>query len=188
MNIVNGRHPTVELGLQKEGRAFTPNSLLLDDARMQVITGPNMGGKSTFLRQTALICLIAQIGSFVPAEKAELGVVDRIFTRIGAKDDIFKDRSTFMVEMIETAEILKNATDRSLVIMDEVGRGTTVRDGIALAFATIHHLLNHVHCRTLFSTHFHELTDMLKNDNSGSSASAVEFMLATSYAKPSAKH
>lgn len=143
---------------------------------MHIITGPNMGGKSTFLRQCAIICLLAQIGSFVPADKAELGLVDRIFTRIGARDDIVRDRSTFMAEMIETAEILKCASSRSLVIMDEVGRGSTVRDGIAVAFATIHHLLTHNRCRTLFATHFHELADMLGyNDSSDFSSSTVEF-------------
>ncbi|TDL28538.1 hypothetical protein BD410DRAFT_893532 [Rickenella mellea] len=160
--VVNGRHPTVELGLMTAGRMFTPNSIsLCPSSRLHIITGPNMAGKSTFLRQVALIAILAQTGSFVPADSAEIGVVDRVFSRVGAKDDLFRDRSTFMVEMLETAEILKRATDRSLVIMDEVGRGTTVKDGLAIAFATIHHLYFTNRCRALFATHFHEVTDML---------------------------
>ncbi|KAJ3775091.1 muts domain V-domain-containing protein [Lentinula raphanica] len=161
-NVVNGRHPTVELGLLTSGRTFTPNTVsLTPSSNFHVITGPNMAGKSTVLRQTALITILAQSGSFVPADAATLGVVDKLFSRVGAKDDLFHDRSTFMVEMLETAEILRRATPRSLVIMDEVGRGTTVKDGIALAFATIHHLLSVNRCRTLFATHFHELSEML---------------------------
>jgi DNA mismatch repair ATPase MutS len=144
---------------------------------LHVITGPNMAGKSTFLRQTALIVILAQVGSFVPADRATIGIVDRLFSRVGAKDDLFHDRSTFMVEMLETAEILKRATPKSLVrrsflmafiilirfqvIMDEVGRGTTVNDGLAIAFATLHHLVSVNQCRSLFATHFHELSDML---------------------------
>ena len=178
--IVNGRHPTVELGLLAAGRAFTPNTLsFTSDSLLHVITGPNMAGKSTLLRQTALITILAQTGSFVPVEHAEIGIVDRVFSRIGAKDDLFRDRSTFMVEMLETADILRRATPRSLVsscstsrhcesqaemtqvIMDEVGRGTTIEDGLAIAFATVHHLLTINQCRTLFATHFHELADML---------------------------
>lgn len=178
-NIINGRHPSVEIGLLTSGRVFTPNSVqLYPDSRVHIITGPNMAGKSTFLRQTALISVLAQIGSFVPAEAATIGVVDKLFSRIGAKDDLFRDRSTFMVEMLETADILRRATDRSLVgnatlcrnhtahrfsqvIMDEVGRGTTVNDGLAIAFATVHHLTTANKCRTLFATHFHELAHML---------------------------
>jgi DNA mismatch repair ATPase MutS len=120
-----------------------------------------MAGKSTLLRQTALIAVLAQTGSFVPADSATIGIVDKLFSRVGAKDDLFHDRSTFMVEMLETAEILQRATPQSLVIMDEVGRGTTVKDGLAIAFATIHHLLSANACRALFATHFHEVTDML---------------------------
>ncbi|KAJ4001318.1 muts domain V-domain-containing protein [Lentinula boryana] len=161
-NVVNGRHPTVELGLLTSGRVFTPNTVTLTPpSHFHVITGPNMAGKSTVLRQTALIAILAQSGSFVPADAATLGIVDKLFSRVGAKDDLFHDRSTFMVEMLETAEILRRATPRSLVIMDEVGRGTTVRDGIAIAFATIHHLISVNRCRTLFATHFHELSEML---------------------------
>ncbi len=144
------------------GRMFTSNSLELGStSRMHIITGPNMAGKSTLLRQTALVSLLAQAGCFVPAAYAELGIVDQLFSRIGAKDDLFHDRSTFMVEMLETAEILRRATPRSLVIMDEVGRGTTVKDGLALAYATIHHLVTVNQCRALFATHFNELADML---------------------------
>lgn len=115
-NIQNGRHPTVELGLLKNGKTFTANTLAMaDQSRLHLITGPNMGGKSTFLRQTALIAILAQAGSFVPADFAEIGLIDKIFSRVGAKDDLFRDRSTFMVEMLETADILKNATNKSLV-------------------------------------------------------------------------
>ncbi|KAJ7492881.1 muts domain V-domain-containing protein [Mycena latifolia] len=161
-DVTNGRHPTVELGLLTSGRVFTPNSVELAPAsRLHIITGPNMAGKSTLLRQTALIAVLAQTGSFVPADSAHLGIVDKLFSRVGAKDDLFHDRSTFMVEMLETAEILQRATPRSLVIMDEVGRGTTVKDGLAIAFATVHHLVSQNQCRALFATHFHEVTDML---------------------------
>ncbi|CAE6338624.1 unnamed protein product [Rhizoctonia solani] len=142
---VNGRHPAVEIGLLNSGRVFTPNT----------------AGKSTVLRQSALIAILAQTGSFVPADYAEIGIVDRVFSRIGARDDLFRDRSTFMVEMLEAGEILRRATQRSLVIMDEVGRGTTVRDGLAIAFATAHHLHSTNQCRAMFATHFHEVADML---------------------------
>ncbi|KAG9086133.1 DNA mismatch repair ATPase msh1, partial [Ceratobasidium sp. UAMH 11750] len=159
---VNGRHPAVELGLLTSGRVFTPNTVNLGPhSRLMLITGPNMAGKSTVLRQSALIAILAQTGSFVPADSAEIGVVDRVFSRIGARDDLFRDRSTFMVEMLEAGEILRRATNRSLVIMDEVGRGTTVRDGLAIAFATAHHLHAHNKCRAMFATHFHEVADML---------------------------
>ncbi|KAI0308058.1 muts domain V-domain-containing protein [Multifurca ochricompacta] len=161
-HIVNGRHPTVELGLLSSGRGFTPNTVSLSqDCQLHIITGPNMAGKSTLLRQTALIAILAQSGSFVPADRAEIGIVDRLFSRVGAKDDLFRDRSTFMVEMLETADILRKATPKSLVIMDEVGRGTSVRDGLAIAFAVAHHLYFKNNCRALFATHFHELTDIL---------------------------
>ncbi|OBZ78757.1 MutS 1 [Grifola frondosa] len=161
-HVVNGRHPTVELGLLTAGRVFTPNTVsFAPDSKLHIITGPNMAGKSTLLRQTALITILAQTGSFVPAEAAEIGIVDRVFSRVGAKDDLFRDRSTFMVEMLETSEILRRATPNSLVIMDEVGRGTTVEDGLAIAFAAVHHLLSVNGCRAMFATHFHELADML---------------------------
>ncbi|KAK2461757.1 hypothetical protein APHAL10511_006220 [Amanita phalloides] len=160
--VIDGRHPMVELGLLTSGRVFMPNSVdMMSESRLHIITGPNMAGKSTFLRQVALIAIMAQIGSFVPANSAVIGIVDKLFSRIGARDDLFRDRSTFMVEMLETADILRRATPRSLVIMDEVGRGTTVRDGLAIAFATVHHLSLHNKCRVLFATHFHELADML---------------------------
>jgi DNA mismatch repair ATPase MutS len=161
-HVENGRHPTVELGLLTVGRVFTANTVSFSPtSSLHIITGPNMAGKSTLLRQTALIALLAQVGSFVPADSARLGIADQLFARVGAKDDLFRDRSTFMVEMLETAEILRRATPKSLVIMDEVGRGTTVQDGIAIAFSTIVHLLHTNQCRTLFATHFHELADML---------------------------
>lgn len=159
--IVGGRHPTVKLGLEEQGRAFVSNDCFMGETeRIWLITGPNMAGKSTFLRQNALITILAQVGSFVPATYAEIGIVDRIFSRIGAADDLFHDQSTFMVEMLETASILKQATSRSFVIMDEVGRGTTPQDGTAISYACLHHLHEQNKCRTLFATHFHALADM----------------------------
>lgn len=163
--IVGGRHPTVEGGLEEEGRTFIANDCFVGDAqRTWFITGPNMAGKSTFLRQNALITILAQVGSYVPAEYAELGIVDQIFSRVGSADNLYKDQSTFMVEMLETAIILKQATPKSFVIMDEIGRGTTPSDGIAVAFACLHHLNAVNKCRTLFATHFHELATLLEED------------------------
>ena len=159
--IIGGRHPTVKLGLEQQGRAFVSNDCLIgEQERIWLITGPNMAGKSTFLRQNALISILAQIGSFVPAERAEIGLVDQIFTRVGSADNLFRDQSTFMVEMMETAVILNQATHQSFVIMDEIGRGTTPEDGIAVAFACLHHLYFKNRCRMLFATHFHTLADM----------------------------
>lgn len=159
--IVGGRHPTVKLGLEEQGRPFVSNDCFIGEKeRIWLITGPNMAGKSTFLRQNALITILAQVGSYVPAEYAEIGIVDQIFSRIGAADDLFRDQSTFMVEMLETAAILKHASRRSFVIMDEVGRGTAPEDGIAIGFACLHHLHDVTKCRTLFATHFHSLADM----------------------------
>ncbi|KAJ5708407.1 hypothetical protein N7488_008208 [Penicillium malachiteum] len=162
--IAGGRHATVKLGLEEQGRSFVSNDCFLgDQERIWLITGPNMAGKSTFLRQNALITILGQVGSYVPAAYAEIGIVDQIFSRIGAADDLFRDQSTFMVEMLETAAILKQATPRSFVIMDEVGRGTTPEDGTAVSFACLHHLHYHNQCRTLFATHFHGLADMTQN-------------------------
>lgn len=162
--IVGGRHPTVKLGLEEQGRDFVSNDCLIGEPeRIWLITGPNMAGKSTFLRQNALITILAQVGSFVPAEHAEIGLVDQIFTRVGSADNLFKDQSTFMVEMMETAAILHQATPQSFVIMDEIGRGTTPEDGIAVGFACLHHLYHHNRCRTLFATHFHSLADMTQD-------------------------
>ncbi|HXG29647.1 MAG TPA: DNA mismatch repair protein MutS [Nevskiales bacterium] len=161
LRIKGGRHPVVEAVLQAEGQSFIANDLeLRDDRRMLVITGPNMGGKSTYMRQTALIVLLAHIGSFVPAESAVLGPVDRIFTRIGAADDLAAGHSTFMVEMSETANILHNATEHSLVLMDEIGRGTSTYDGLSLARACAEWLATRVRALTLFATHYFELTTL----------------------------
>ncbi|MCJ1270814.1 DNA mismatch repair ATPase msh1 [Lobaria immixta] len=162
--IVGGRHPTVKLGLEEQGRAFVSNDCFLGEKeRIWFITGPNMAGKSTFLRQNALISILAQVGSFVPADHAEIGLVDRIFTRVGSADNLYRDESTFMVEMLETAAILNQATPRSFVIMDEIGRGTTPEDGIAVGYACLHHLYHKNQCRALFATHFHALVDMSKD-------------------------
>jgi DNA mismatch repair protein MutS len=159
--IRGGRHPVVEGSL--EGKRFVPNGVGFEDgARILIITGPNMSGKSVYLRQVALIALMAQIGSFVPAESARIGLVDRIFTRVGAQDEVYAGQSTFMVEMVETANILNNATDRSLVILDEIGRGTSTYDGLSIAWAVVEYIHNHpgLKCKTLFATHYHELTDL----------------------------
>ncbi len=160
LRIVDGRHPVVERN--PRGEAFVPNDSRLNrsDRMITILTGPNMAGKSTYIRQTALIVLLAQIGSFVPASEARVGVVDRIFTRIGAADDIGRNASTFMVEMLEIANILNNATPRSLVVLDEVGRGTSTFDGLALAWAIVEHLHEKVRARSLFATHYHQLTDL----------------------------
>ncbi len=158
LRVRGGRHPVVE----RYGTpgSFVPNDLALEKQRFALITGPNMAGKSTFLRQNALIVLMAQIGSFVPADEARIGVVDRIFCRVGASDNIARGQSTFLVEMSETANILRNAGERSLVIMDEVGRGTGTQDGLAIAWAVCEYLLQSVRARTLFATHYHELTEI----------------------------
>ena len=156
VQISAGRHPVVE---SVSTQAFVPNDVELDSKRrMLIITGPNMGGKSTYMRQIALIVLLAHIGSFVPARAATIGLVDRIFTRIGAADDLASGRSTFMVEMTETATILHNATAHSLVLMDEIGRGTSTFDGLSLAWACAHYLAQGIRAFTLFATHYFELT------------------------------
>jgi DNA mismatch repair protein MutS len=181
--IEGGRHPVVEQALQQDGGPFVANDCDLSPpspfipppfplanppplagegrvgaGRIYVVTGPNMAGKSTFLRQNALIAVLAQMGSFVPAKRARIGVVDRLFSRVGAADDLARGRSTFMVEMVETAAILNQATTRSLVILDEIGRGTATFDGLSIAWAAIEHLHETNRCRALFATHFHELT------------------------------
>jgi DNA mismatch repair protein MutS len=163
IDIVDGRHPVIELTVKDED--FVPNDIHLDSGEQQVliITGPNMAGKSTILRQTALTVLMAQMGSFVPASKAAIGVVDRIFTRVGASDDLARGQSTFMVEMNETANILRHGTPKSLVILDEIGRGTSTYDGLSIAWAVAESLHDREGkgVRTLFATHYHELTELV---------------------------
>jgi DNA mismatch repair protein MutS len=154
-----GRHPVMERVLPEP---FVANDLVLGEGspRLFILTGPNMGGKSTFLRQTALIALMAQMGSFVPAREAKVGVLDRIFTRVGATDQILRGQSTFMVEMQETAHILRHATPQSLILLDEIGRGTATFDGLSIAWAVAEHIAEKARAKTLFATHYHELTDL----------------------------
>jgi DNA mismatch repair protein MutS len=165
MRIVAGRHPVIEKLAEREAVRFIPNDLSLnaESEFVAVITGPNMGGKSTYLRQAALIAILAQVGSYVPAESALLPVTDRVFTRIGAADNLARGRSTFMVEMTETAVILNTATPRSLVVLDEIGRGTSTYDGLALAWAVVEHVHGRIRARTLFATHYHELTELAED-------------------------
>jgi len=164
--IKDGRHPVLDQNLVEE--KFVPNDASLDgeNMRLAIITGPNMAGKSTYIRQVALIVLMAQIGSFVPAESAEIGLVDRIFTRVGANDDLARGQSTFMVEMNETSNIVNNATEHSLVILDEIGRGTSTFDGLSIAWSVAEFLHDKIKPRTLFATHYHELIK-LAEDRSG---------------------
>ena len=160
LDIKNGRHPVVENIVGEEN--FVPNDTYLNTGEniINIITGPNMAGKSTYMRQTAVIALMAHIGSFVPAEYANIPILDRIFTRVGASDDLSQGQSTFMVEMSEVSHILKNATDKSLVILDEIGRGTSTYDGISLAWSIVEYIQSRIKCKTLFATHYHELTDL----------------------------
>jgi DNA mismatch repair protein MutS len=159
LEISAGRHPVVERMMSRD--KFIPNDIrLTEDARLIVLTGPNMAGKSTILRQVGLIVLLAQIGSFVPAQRARIGMVDRLFTRVGASDNLVRGQSTFMVEMAETSAILHTATRRSLVLLDEIGRGTSTYDGVSIAWAVSEHLHNVVGCKTIFATHYHELTQL----------------------------
>ena len=167
-DIQKGRHPVVELALRGQGDAnFIANDCNLsdDDTFIWLLTGPNMAGKSTFLRQNALIALLAQIGSYVPADSAKIGIVDQLFSRVGASDDLARGRSTFMVEMVETAAILNQAGTQALVILDEIGRGTSTYDGLSIAWATLEHLAQSNHCRSLFATHYHELTQLAQNSD-----------------------
>jgi len=162
MRILAGRHPVIERLTGEEAGRFIPNDLYLNNGSnlIAIITGPNMGGKSTYLRQAALVAVLAQMGSYVPAEEAELPLIDRIFTRIGASDNLARGRSTFMVEMTETAAILNTATARSLIVLDEIGRGTATYDGLALAWAVVEHIHARTRAKTLFATHYHELTEL----------------------------
>jgi DNA mismatch repair protein MutS len=164
LTITGGRHPVVEAALSKAGERFVANDCALaPDNRLWLIGGPNMGGKSTFLRQNALIVLMAQAGAFVPASAARIGLVDRLFSRVGASDNLARGRSTFMVEMVETAAILSQASERSFVILDEVGRGTSTYDGLALAWAVVEAVHSRIHCRCLFATHYHELARLAES-------------------------
>ncbi len=160
LEIVDGRHPVLDV-TEPDG-TFVPNDVVMspEEGMIRLITGPNMAGKSTYIRQVALLTLMAQIGSFVPAKRARIGIADRIFARVGASDELSKGQSTFMVEMTETARILNTATSRSLVVLDEIGRGTSTYDGVSLAWAIVEHLHDRIGCRTLFATHYHELTDL----------------------------
>jgi DNA mismatch repair protein MutS len=163
LEIVEGRHPVIERQEMAGGsERFVPNDLYLNATTHTILllTGPNMGGKSTYLRQTALVVILAQMGSFVPARSARLSLVDRVFTRIGASDNLARGRSTFMVEMTETAAILHTATARSLILLDEVGRGTSTYDGLAIAWAAVEYLHTRVQAKTLFATHYFELTEL----------------------------
>jgi DNA mismatch repair protein MutS len=161
-NIKGGRHPVVEAGMggYSEGKFIKNDADIAGNQRLWLLTGPNMAGKSTYLRQNALIAILAQIGSFVPADSAHIGVVDKVFSRVGASDDLARGQSTFMVEMVETATILNNATQKSLVILDEIGRGTATYDGLSIAWAVVEHLHNTIKSRCLFATHYHELTSL----------------------------
>jgi len=163
LRIEGGRHPVLDVTLPRG--EFVPNDAVMSPevGMIQLITGPNMAGKSTYIRQVALLTLLAQSGSFVPAERAEIGIADRIFARVGASDELSRGQSTFMVEMLETARILNTATSRSLVILDEIGRGTSTYDGLSLAWAITEHLHEQIGCRTLFATHYHELTQLAES-------------------------
>src|SRR5258706_7724081 len=162
MRVMAGRHPVIEKLAAQDAQRFIPNDVAFTPPShfIAVITGPNMGGKSTYLRQVALLTILAQMGSYIPAESALLPMVDRVFTRIGAADNLARGRSTFMVEMTETAVILNSATARSLIVLDEIGRGTSTYDGLALAWAVIEHIHRHIRAKTLFATHYHELTEL----------------------------
>ncbi len=159
LHIEEGRHPVLDQAVLEE--RFVPNDSLLDEqTQLALITGPNMAGKSTYIRQTALLALMAHTGSFIPARRARIDLLDRVFTRIGASDDLSRGQSTFMVEMTETANILNNATRRSLIILDEVGRGTSTFDGLSLAWSIVEFIHNQIGAKTLFATHYHELTEL----------------------------
>ena len=164
IEIVDGRHPVLEALSSELGERFVPNDMSIGDPeRLLIVTGPNMAGKSTIMRQTALIVILAQMGSFVPAKSARIGVVDRVFTRVGASDDLSRGRSTFMVEMTETARILRSATRRSLLLLDEIGRGTSTFDGLSIAWAVAEHIHDRIGAKTLFATHYHELTEICRD-------------------------
>ncbi len=169
------RHPVVEEAVRRDGQGFTPNDARLDaearsGPRLMIVTGPNMAGKSTYLRQIALLAVLAQAGAYVPARKLRLGIVDRVFARVGASDDLARGRSTFMTEMVETAAILNQAGARALVVLDEIGRGTATFDGLAIAWAVAEHLHEANKCRAVFATHYHELTRLADKLEGGANA------------------
>jgi len=160
VNILNGRHPVVEKVIQ--GSSFIENSTFLDNEknRFSIITGPNMAGKSTYLKQVALICILGHMGSFVPCEKADFCLTDKVFSRVGASDDLSGGQSTFMVEMSEVSNIIKNATCNSLIILDEIGRGTSTYDGLSIAWSVTEYIVKNLKSKTLFATHYHELSEL----------------------------
>jgi DNA mismatch repair protein MutS len=160
LKIVNGRHPVIEAVLPTGSFVGNDTHFSVDNSEIHILTGPNMSGKSTYLRQIGLIVIMAQVGSFVPADQAEIGLVDRVFTRVGALDNLARGQSTFLVEMVETANILHHATEKSLILLDEVGRGTSTFDGLSVAWAVVEYLTDKIKARTIFATHYHELTGM----------------------------
>jgi DNA mismatch repair protein MutS len=159
IEIIDGRHPVVEI-TRKEVLFVANDTNIKNDTKFAIITGPNMAGKSTYMRQVALICIMGQMGSFVPAKFAQLSILDKVFTRVGASDDLAMGQSTFMVEMTEVSNILKNATEKSLIILDEIGRGTSTYDGLSIAWAVVEYITQKIKAKTLFATHYHELTEL----------------------------
>lgn len=177
LEIIGGRHLVVEDAISNRSlEKFTENDCRLDNGELWVVSGPNMGGKSTFLRQNAVIVLLAQMGCFVPCKSARIGLVDKIFSRVGSADDLYNEMSTFMVEMVETSFILKGATNRSLAILDEIGRGTSGKEGVSIAFATLRHLIKNNVCRSLFATHFgQELNDIVQRRKEDDFTEKIQF-------------
>ena len=163
LNVKNGRHPVIENLISDENHFISNDANFDKNHFLSLITGPNMAGKSTYLRQIGIITIMAQIGSFVPADYAEIGLVDKLFTRVGASDNLSKGESTFLIEMQETANIMNNATENSLILLDEIGRGTSTYDGLSIAWAITEFIHNKIKAKTLFATHYHELVDLANN-------------------------